>query len=140
MNKNFLFLAAAATILASCAQSEKLNNELASNEKPTAIGFTSFSGKATRGDANVNTNLEYYHNTFAVYATKHNTAGDPDIQYVFGGKATTAGTQDGVTCTYQTTADALLGDWKYDDPRYWDKQAKYNFIAYAPVSTKNPIR
>lgn len=139
MRKSYLFVAVAGTILASCAQSEKLNIDLQDNEQ-AVIGFASYSQNATRGDAAVKTNLEYYHNTFAVYGTKQSNNDATDIQYVFGGKATAADVQDGVTCTYQTTADPVLGDWKYTDPRIWDKQATYDFIAYAPVSNKNLIR
>ena len=132
-------LVASAAIFAACSETEKIQENLQDNE-PTAIGFTSYSQKATRGNTDVATNLEYYHNKFAVYGTKQNVNDATDIQYVFGGKATAVGVQDGVTCTYQTSADAVLGDWKYDDPRFWDKQATYDFIAYAPAATANPIR
>lgn len=137
MRKSYFILAAVATILASCAENGKITNDLRTNE-PAAIGFTSYAEKATRGDASVSSNLEFYHNTFAVYASKKNK--DNTVQYAFGGQPTAAGTQDGVTCTYQTTPDAVLGDWKYDFPRFWDKQAEYNFIAYAPALAGNPIR
>ena len=137
MRKSYLFVAVAGTILASCAQTEKLNIDLQDNEQ-AVIGFASYSEKATRGDVEDPNNLEFYHNTFAVYGSKKNA--DNTVQYAFGGQPAAAGIQDGVTCTYQTTADAVLGDWKYDFPRFWDKQAKYNFIAYAPVSDNNPIR
>ena len=141
MNKNFLFLAASATVLASCAQTEKINNDLQDTTEPKVIGFSSFSEKATKGDVNDANNLEYYHSTFAVYGTKQSKNDATDIQYLFGGEATAAGTQNGVTCSYQDASlPAVLGDWRYDDPRYWDKQAKFDFIAYAPVSTDNPIR
>jgi hypothetical protein len=138
----WLSVAAVAAMFAACSNDEVLRDEaLIPTDAPKAIGFSSYSEKITRGDASVNTNLEYYHNTFAVYGTKQSVNDATDIQYVFGGKATAAGTQDGVTCTYQaTTADPVLGDWKYTDPRYWDKQATYDFIAYAPVSANNPIR
>lgn len=139
MRKSFYILAAAATMLASCAQTEKINNDLLNNEQ-AVIGFASYSEKTTRGNVEEPTNLEYYHGTFAVYGTKKNKHDATDIQYVFGGKATATGVQAGVTCTYQNPADAVLGDWKYTDPRIWDKQADYNFIAYAPALAGNPIR
>ena len=139
MKKSYLMLVASAAIFAACSETEKIQENLQDNE-PAAIGFTSYSQKATRGNTDVATNLEYYHNKFAVYGTKQNVNDGTDIQYVFGGKATAVGVQDGVTCTYQTTADAVLGDWKYDDPRFWDKQATYDFIAYAPAAAANPIR
>lgn len=136
MKKSYLILAAVAGLLASCSN-EVLVEETANDASaPRAIGFSMFAEKATRGDATVNTNLEFYHNTFAVYGTKKSTVDTTDpVQYVFGGAATAAGVQDGVTCTYQDPADALLGDWKYDNPRYWDKQADYDFIAYAPAAS-----
>lgn len=139
MKKSYLMLVASAAIFAACSETEKIQENLQDNE-PAAIGFTSYAEKATRGDATLPTNLEYYHTTFAVYGTKQNKNDNTDIQYVFGGKATAAGAQDGVTCTYQTTEDNVLKDWKYDNPRFWDKQADYDFIAYSPVSAKNPIR
>ncbi len=137
--KKILYFAAATAMMVSCAQTEKINNDL-SNDKQAVIGFASYSEKTTRGDVGEPANLEYYHGTFAVYGTKKNKHDATDIQYVFGGKATAAGVQAGVTCTYQNQADAVLGDWKYTDPRIWDKQASYNFIAYAPVLAGNPIR
>ena len=132
-----MIAAVATTFLASCSNNAVLN-DVQDDKTPTVIGFSTYSQKATR--AATQTDLEYYHNTFAVYGTKQSDNDATDIQYVFGGKATAAGAQNGVTCTFQTTADALLGEWKYTDPRYWDKQASYNFIAYAPVSDNNPIR
>lgn len=139
MRKSFYILAAAATMLVSCAETEKINNDLLNNEQ-AVIGFASYSEKTTRGEVNNPATLEYYHGTFAVYGTKKNKHNATDIQYVFGNKATAPGVQEGVTCTYQEQADAVLGDWKYTDPRIWDKQADYNFIAYAPALAGNPIR
>lgn len=138
MNKNFLFLAAAATILASCAETEKINNDLQDTTEPKVIGFSSFSEKATKGVDNIN-DLEYFHNTFAVYSTKkYGSAGDKE--YVFGeSAATVAGTKNGTTCTY-TTTDFYGSNWSYTDLRYWDRQASYKFIAYAPVQDSNPLR
>ena len=139
MRKSYLFVAVAGTILASCAQSEKLNIDLQDNEQ-AVIGFASYSEKTTKGVGDSN-DLEYYHNTFAVYGTKQSKNDLTDIQYLFGGKATASGLQDGVTCSYQDPSlPAILGDWRYDDPRFWDKQATFDFIAYAPVLSTNPIR
>lgn len=139
MRKSIYILAAVATMLASCAQTEKINNDLLNNEQ-AVIGFASYSEKTTRGEVNNPATLEYYHGTFAVYGTKKNKHNGTDIQYVFGDKATAPGVQEGVTCTYQEQADAVLGDWKYTDPRIWDKQADYDFIAYAPALAGNTIR
>ncbi|HOQ58758.1 MAG TPA: fimbrillin family protein [Bacteroidales bacterium] len=133
---NFLLsvlIAVVAIVFAACSSDVVLNDIAESQtDTPKAIGFTSFSEKITRAD----TDLEYYHNTFVVYGTKQSTV-DNTIQYVFGGKATAAGNQEGVTCTYNATA-GVTGNWEYVNPRYWDKQAEYDFIAYAPANA--PLR
>lgn len=136
--RNFVFIAAAASMLASCSNDLLLDDY---QDEQTAIGFTSYSERGTRGDVTKQDNLEFYHNTFAVYGTKVNKKDPAKLQYVFGGKPVSASlAPEGDTCTYQTTADIVLGDWKYNGLRFWDKQANYNFIAYAPVSDANPIR
>ena len=136
MKKSYLMLAATATILASCAETEKINADLKDTTEPKVIGFSSYSENATKGDATVASNLEFYHNTFAVYGTKQSKNDATDIQYLFGGAATAAGVQNGVTCSYQDpTKPSVLGDWRYDDPRFWDKQADFDFIAYAPAAS-----
>ena len=141
MRKSIYILAAAATMLASCAETEKITNDLKDTTEPRVIGFSSYSEKATRGDVSDALNLEFYHNTFAVYGTKKNITNASNMQYVFGEKAAAAGVQNGVTCSYlDPSMPSALGDWRYDDPRYWDKQATYDFIAYAPVATTNLIR
>lgn len=136
---NLVLIAAAASMLASCGKDLILDN---SQDVQAPIGFASYSEKATRG-TNTQTDLEYYHNTFAVYGTKQSTDDNTIIQYIFGGNATeAAGVKDGVTCTYSgdDNLDALYGEWIYDFPRFWDKKGEYDFIAYAPVSDNNPIR
>lgn len=128
-----VLIAVVAIVFAACSSDVVLNDIAESQtDTPKAIGFTSFSEKITRAD----TDLEYYHNTFVVYGTKQSTV-DNAIQYVFGGKAAAAGNQEGVTCTYNATA-GVTGNWEYVNPRYWDKQAEYDFIAYAPANA--PLR
>ena len=147
--RNFLWVAAAA-MLAACSNDVVLReNVQTQTDASKAIGFSSYSESITRGDVDVKTNLEYYHFTFAVYGTKK-SVNDNKVQYVFGGAPVAADANsnsdavlnpDGTTCTYQEEEpDPILGDWAYTDPRFWDKQANYNFIAYAPVSENNPIR
>ena len=146
MNKIYVILGAAAAMLASCAQSEKLDNNLTDNEPKSVIGFSSFSEKATRADngddSNIN-NLEFFHSTFAVYGTKQSVNDPTNISYIFGADAeTAAGVKNGTVCTYTNNNNASFygSNWSYDDPRYWDKQANYQFIAYAPAVTSNPLR
>ena len=145
MRKSIYILAAVATMLVSCGETEKINNDLKDTTEPRVIGFSSFSEKATKGDggnsANI-LNLEYFHNTFAVYGTKENTQ-THDKEYVFGeSAATTAGVKGGTECTYTGDADASFygSNWSYTDLRYWDRQAEYDFIAYAPALDSNPLR
>lgn len=117
MKKSYLMIAVAALAMASCAQDDQLKSVINNQD---AINFTSFSQMATR--ATTPLNLEDYHETFVVYGTKKDK-GDL-VQRVF----------DGITCTYDASGDELFGDWKYDIPRYWDKQSSYNFAAFAPAT------
>ena len=127
MNKNYLILAAAAAMLASCAETEKLNNELRDNQEPTAIAFNTISEKATRSTTE---NLETYHGTFAVYATKKsNNDANAAHEVVFCGEA--VGNTPADIITYDATQMAP-NNWTYSPYRYWDKQATYNFVAVAP--------
>ena len=143
--RKLISIVAAATIMVSCAQTEKLNNEL-SNNNQKVIGFSSFSEKATRadnGDDSNILNLEYFHSTFAVYGTKQSVNDATDISYIFGADAkTAAGAKNGTTCTYTNNDNPSFygSNWSYDDPRYWDKQANYQFVAYAPALSSNPLR
>ena len=123
MRKSYFILAAAATILASCAENSKITNDLRNDETKTVIGFSSYSEKATRGDATNAANLEYYHGTFTVYGSKKST-NDATISEVFDGGATSL-------LTYSNNA-TTPNDWTYSPYRYWDKQANYKFIAVAP--------
>lgn len=120
MRKSYL-IAAAAMIMVSCAQNEKLFNDLQDDNK-TVIGFSSYSEKAVRS-INNNADLEYYHGTFTVYGSKKSTI-DSKISEVFDGGTTALLTyNDGATTP---------NDWTYSPYRYWDKQADYKFIAVAP--------
>ena len=159
MNKNnsrkmrqtakWLSVAAVAAIVAACSNDVILRDDIQTpTDAPKAIGFSSYSEKITRGDLTDPLNLEYYHTTFAVFGTKVSKYDATDIQYVFGGQPTINTTDataavlnpEGTTCTYQAAAlNPILGDWRYQDPRYWDKNATYNFIGYAPVVDNNPI-
>ena len=118
--RNFVFIAAAASMLASCSNDLLLDNH---QDEPAPIGFTSYSVKATRGDVTNDLNLEFYHNTFVVYGSKKSTV-DNAISSVFDGGTTSLATfSNGATTP---------NDWTYSPYRYWDKQANYNFIAVAP--------
>ena len=116
MKKSYFLMAAAATMFAACSQSDVLN-EVQVLDEAQAIGFSTYSAKATRAENNntaVNTtNLETHHKTFKVWGYKNTYA-----EYVFGGVRVSA-------------ADA--GNWTYSPKKYWDKAAtSYQFYAAAP--------
>lgn len=85
-------------------------------EVQTPISFATFADKQVRSQSVL---MEDYHNTIAVYGVKKNVT----VQTVF----------NNVTLTY-TTPGGTPNDWAYSPLRYWDKQADYEFIAFAPAS------
>lgn len=120
MRKSYFILAAAATILASCAENGKITNDLRSDENKTVIGFSTYSEKATRATG-TNEDLETYHGTFAVYATKKSTVDNTTISPVFNADI----------ITYDDSKEEP-NNWTYSPYRFWDKQANYHFVAVAP--------
>ena len=140
MNKN-LILAALAAVAVGCNNDDVLVDNQKDANVP--IAFTTFADKATRTpDKPTGSDffLEDYHLTFAVYGTKKANVGG-EVSYVFGDNAT-AITQitkyNGVTCTFDDSDPAPTGEWVYSPHRYWDTQAVYKFMAYAPANA--PIR
>ncbi len=84
-------------------------------EVQTPISFATFADKQVRSQSVL---MEDYHKTIAVYGVKENVT----VQTVF----------NNVTLTY--TRGGTPNDWAYSPLRYWDKQADYEFIAFAPAS------
>lgn len=137
MKKSYLMIAAAAMAMAACTNDNVLTDIQEGNESQKAITFSSFSEKLTKADPTTN-DLEFYHNTFAVYASKKSTvdaSGDP--QYPFGAPAAAGAEVNGTKVTY-ASGDTKPNEWTYSPYRFWDKQATYYFCAYAPESA--PIR
>ena len=116
----FVLIAAAASMLVSCSNDLLLDNQ---DSSPETIGFSSYSKNMTKADP-TSSDLEYYHNTFVVYASKKSTVDESEIRQVFDGGATSLVTFD--------AGAAAPNDWTYSPYRYWDKQATYKFIAVAP--------
>lgn len=118
MKKNYFMLAATTMMLAACAQTDVVN-EIAVEETPQEIGFSTFAGKVTRAEnSNEETqeSLGIHHSDFNVWAYK-----DTYTEYVF----------DNVKVFLNGT------EWKYDGAKYWDKAAnKYEFYAAAPHNEK----
>ena len=126
MRKSFLIIAAAA-MLASCWETEKIGKDIVNDETPSVIGFNTISEKATRATAS-ETDLEYYHNSFNVYSTKtSNNVTDATPEVVFDGNL------EADLISFDSTRMAP-NNWTYSPYRYWDKQATYAFVAVAPNS------
>ena len=122
--KKILLVAAAATMMVACGQTEKLNNDFVNNEAPRIIGFNTISEKATR--AGVIEDLELYHKTFAVWSTKE-SMNTHAIDTVFNG-------DDAKDIITFDSVRLAPNHWTYNPYRYWDRQALYSFVAVAPNS------
>ena len=118
MKKSYFLMAAAATMFAACSQNDVLN-EVQVQEEAKAIGFSTFSNKATRAiDA---TNLEDYHKTFGVWTYKTYEINETTVMPNYQVKHNDGGSRP--------------GDWSYDGNnapegqllKYWDKRASYKF-------------
>ena len=139
-NARNLLLAALTLALGGSCTSDVLTEEEGTQ---VAIGFSAVTNRLTRGDTKpegADYFLEDYHQTFAVYGTKKSQV-DGEVSYVFGDNATAlteTSKYDGVTCTFEEAGTQLTGQWTYTPARFWDTQADYRFIAYAPAAA--PIR
>ena len=139
-NARNLLLAALTLALGGSCTSDVLTEEEGTQ---VAIGFSAVTNRLTRGDTKpegADYFLEDYHQTFAVYGTKKSQV-DGEVSYVFGDNATAlteTSKYDGVICTFEEAGTQLVGQWTYAPARFWDTQADYRFIAYAPAAA--PIR
>lgn len=148
---NMMIIVAAATVLAACSDTIKLNNDLQQTAKTDKIGFAVYSEKATRADQTNSVNLYDFYKTFDVYAWK--TTVD-SVHTVFKHVPVEYFTKDTIgTYVYKTNplrpsvewgeygADKTwTKGWFYENVRYWDKLASvYYFYAIAPYEvTPNP--
>lgn len=120
--------AAMVTAIAACTNSPVLIDtefediQLKRPDEGSRIEFSTFADRSTRAAATVS-DLEFYHQTFKVYATKTSDEGNK-VQPIF----------EGVTVTANIAEGEEPNTWEYDTDRYWDKQAdNYQFVAYAPA-------
>lgn len=124
MKKNYLLMAAAATMLAACSQSDFVNE--IPESAPQAIGFKTVANKTTRADETAeNSSAKYtwsladHHDAFTVWG--HKLVGTDGIN-VF----------NGVKVSYSEGAWSYVADGV--NLVYWDKGAtSYDFYAAAPV-------
>lgn len=127
MKKNYLFLAAAATMFTACVQSD-LVSEIP-QETPQAIGFETFANKQTRAENNQTEYkwaLQDHHLNFTVFAGK--LIGDPKVSPI---TQAVYSNDDNGTVSYSSSA------WTASPLKYWDKTAtEYYFYAGAPADEK----
>ena len=124
MKKQYFMIAAAATLFAACAETDVIN-DIIEESAPQAIGFETFADKITRQVSNA-TALNSYHDAFGVWAyktTNVNEAVMPNykVDYKVDG--------DDLTWEYAGVNDQTI--------KYWDKNADYEFYAYAPYNATN---
>ena len=134
MKKRLLLIAAAATMLTACVNTEDfrdLNIQQNSENDGGAIGFLPFSEKITKAE---NSNKDYtqqfltYHNNFAVWGYKERAAAEQIFGTAVANGKSTVGTQVSVS-----KDDQNVIKYEYAPLRFWDKAAKnYDFYAAAP--------
>lgn len=125
--KKLLYLFAAVTLLASCAQEEVLvDTPVANPTAPRLIGFETFVNKSTRATGTNSTALNDFYTTFNVYGWKTvNNVVSPVFENVPVSYTTQPSSEWG--------ANAPAG-WYYENIRYWDPMASaYLFSAFTPV-------
>ena len=133
MKKKNIIQKALATVfvsgLVACGHSPVLvdteieNVGLKQQDKGVAIEFSTFANRSTRAVATVS-DLEFYHPTFKVFATKTSGEGNK-VQSIFQGVVVNAKISD---------SEEEPNTWEYDTDRYWDTQADYyQFVAFAPA-------
>lgn len=134
MKKNYLMMAMAAAMLASCAQTG-LVEEIA-EEPQKAIGFSTFVDKATRANS---TKLNDFYKTFKVYGWKsidnkntwQNVFDNVTNEYFY---TNTSGTEIYKSSSPSSEWSFTTESWYYEGVHYWDKLATdYLFCAYTPI-------
>ena len=129
MKKELLFIAAAATMLTACVNTDNFK-EISEVESP--IDFSTFTTQQTKAENSTAIDkfaLENYNTHFKVWGYKNakNTAGEGYVDtYLFG---KTNNTYPGTVVQYASSA------WTYSPLRFWDKSAKYyRFFAASPAN------
>ena len=110
MKKNYFMLAAAAMMFAACSETD-LMSEMGEMEKAQEISFESFANKTTR--AEIADTAALHTNGFKVWGSK---TYDNTLTTIF----------NGVKVYYSNNY------WTYDNKKYWDETATYDFYAVAP--------
>lgn len=143
--KKAIYLLAATAFLASCNQEVLIDTPDVEPTAPRAIGFETFTDKATRADANNSTALNDFYPTFNVYGWK--TVGSEvtclfnniPVEYFAEDKQGTVVYKEAEQKPTVEWATFAIG-WYYENIRYWDKMAsKYQYSAYVPASATDAV-
>lgn len=144
--KKYLFIIAAATLIISgCGETEKLNRDIPESRTNVPLSFSAYSNVITRAtDAKNSTKLNDFYDVFAVYSWKAVDNGTPqdvfknipneyftadeqgDVVY------DAAGEKPSIEWAVPSNIGVDNGYWYYENLRYWDKLATYQFFAIAP--------
>lgn len=142
--KKLLYLFAAVTLLASCAQEEVLvDTPVANPTAPRLIGFETFVNKSTRATGTNSTALNDFYTTFNVYGWK---TVNGDVSNVFNNVPVEFfATDEAGTVVYTAGKPSdewtfAANSWYYENIRYWDQMASgYQFSAYVPAAASNDV-
>lgn len=124
MKKNYLFLAAAATMFTACVQTDVVND--IPEPQQHAISFDAFANKTTRAEIVGVEGLKTA--KFKVWGYKA-----PRTTNANGGTSTDWADQQTVFDENGTNVEFSDQMWKPTDTKYWDKMSNYNFYAAAPA-------
>ena len=124
MKKDFLLIAAAATMLTACVNTDTLREVNSPNNE--IIGFSTFESKLTRAGAENSgvetkqSNLETHQKSFDVWGYKYSNDNPSVETRVFNKQP--------------VSFDETAQDWTYSPLIFWDKGANhYNFYAASPT-------
>lgn len=128
MKTKFIVMAAMAAMFSmgftACSNNDDEMGGQIAQTRGDAIGFVPSAGfsHVTRGDATNSGNVTSQIASFQAWAYDATTNG------IYMGAAAT-----GVTVTYQSSADATLGNWVYAPVQFWPVN-ELNFLAVTPVA------
>ncbi len=142
MKKSYLMIAAAATILAACSQTDTLKEEISdNNQKP--FTFSAYADKATK--ASDSNKLQDFYNVFGVYgfkkvdgsyASKPVFSNTPNEYFGTNKQGSIVYDAEGEKPSIEWGESPAAG-WYYEGVRYWDKNAdSYEFFAIAPYESE----
>ena len=111
MKKSYFLMAAAAALFAACSETDFVNEAaVVEGNAPQAIGFETFSYKATRQTSS--TDLNAYYKNFRVFGWEGDVNFMQNVQVTYGGDP---------------------AEWSYSPLEYWTN-ATYQFYAVAPYN------